>query len=144
MQRYHRCSREDSFDADGWFPTGDLVRLDADGFVYFVGRRGSMIKTAGANVSPAEVERAIATVTGGAVSHVVGIPDQERGELVAAAVVVESDGRAFDEQGLRTALARELSAYKVPRRIVALHADQVPLLSSGKVDLRALRKVFDG
>jgi acyl-CoA synthetase (AMP-forming)/AMP-acid ligase II len=144
MQRYHRRSREDSFDADGWFPTGDLVRLDADGFVYFVGRRGSMIKTAGANVSPAEVERAIATVTGGAVSHVVGIPDQERGELVAAAVVVESDGRAFDEQGLRTALARELSAYKVPRRIVALHADQVPLLSSGKVDLRALRKVFDG
>jgi acyl-CoA synthetase (AMP-forming)/AMP-acid ligase II len=143
MQGYYRRSREDSFDTDGWFHTGDLVRLDADGFVYFVGRRGSMIKTAGANVSPAEVERAIATVAGGAVSHVVGIPDDERGELVAAAIVVEPDGQAFDEQELRKALSRELSAYKVPRRIVALHADQVPLLSSGKVDLRALRRVFD-
>ena len=65
MQRYHRRSREDCFDADGWFHTGDLVRIDVDGFVYFLGRRGAMIKTAGANVSPAEVEKAIARVTGG-------------------------------------------------------------------------------
>jgi len=62
---------------------------------------------------------------------------------VAAVIVGEPDGQAFDEQELRKALSRELSAYKVPRRIVALHADQVPLLSSGKVDLRALRRVFD-
>ena len=52
MQRYHRRSREESFDADGWFHTGDLVRIDVDGFVYFLGRRGAMIKTAGANVVP--------------------------------------------------------------------------------------------
>jgi acyl-CoA synthetase (AMP-forming)/AMP-acid ligase II len=141
MQRYHRRSREESFDADGWFHTGDLVCVDVDGFVYFIGRRGSMIKTAGANVAPAEVERAIATVTGGAVAHVIGIPDDERGEVVAAAVV--SDGQPIDVDALRTALSRELSAYKVPRRIVALIADQIPLLSSGKVDSRALRTVFD-
>ena len=61
------------------------MRADTDGFLYFIGRRGSMIKTAGANVSPAEVEKAIAKVTGGAVAHVVGIPDAERGQLVAAA-----------------------------------------------------------
>ena len=65
MQGYYRRSREECFDADGWFHTGDLVRTDADGFFYFLGRRGSMIKTAGANVSPAEVEKAIARVTGG-------------------------------------------------------------------------------
>jgi acyl-CoA synthetase (AMP-forming)/AMP-acid ligase II len=142
MQRYYGRSREDSFDADGWFRTGDLVSVDADGFVYFVGRRGSMIKTAGANVSPAEVERAIATVTGGLVSHVVGIPDPERGEVVAAAVLT-TDVDTFDAEGLRKALSRELSAYKVPRRIVGLPAGDVPLLSSGKIDSRALRKLLD-
>ena len=67
MQRYYKRSREECFDADGWFHTGDLVRTDADGFVYFIGRRGAMIKTAGANVAPAEVEKAIAKVTGGMV-----------------------------------------------------------------------------
>jgi acyl-CoA synthetase (AMP-forming)/AMP-acid ligase II len=142
MQHYYGRSREDSFDADGWFHTGDLVSVDTDGFVYFVGRRGSMIKTAGANVSPAEVERAIATVGGGLVSHVVGIPDAERGEVVAAAVVI-ADADTFDAEALRKALSRELSAYKVPRRIVGLHAGEIPLLSSGKIDSRALRKLLD-
>ena len=64
MQRYYKRSREECFDADGWFRTGDLVRVDQDGFVYFVGRLGAMIKTAGANVAPAEVEHAIAKATG--------------------------------------------------------------------------------
>ena len=86
MQRYYKRSREECFDADGWFHTGDLVRTDADGFVYFIGRRDAMIKTAGANVAPAEVERAIAKVAGGTVAHVLGLPDAERGQLVAAVV----------------------------------------------------------
>ena len=66
MQGYYKRSREECFDADGWLHTGDLAATDNDGFVYYIGRRGSMIKTAGANVSPAEVEQAIAKVTGGA------------------------------------------------------------------------------
>ena len=87
MQGYHKRSREECFDADGWFHTGDLVRTDDDGFVYFVGRLSAMIKTAGANVSAAEVEKAIAKVAG-TEAHVVGVPDAERGELVAAVLVV--------------------------------------------------------
>ena len=79
MQRYYKRSREECFDADGWFHTGDLVRTDADGFVYFIGRRGAMIKTAGANVAPAEVETAIAKVAGGTVAHVLGLPDRRAG-----------------------------------------------------------------
>lgn len=140
MQRYHRRSREECFDPDGWFPTGDLVRTDADGFVYFVGRRTSMIKTAGANVSPAEVERMIAKITGGTVAHVVGLPDADRGEVVAAVLVTDGP---FDEARLRAQLAEQLSAYKVPRRFVALPAAELPVLSSGKVDLGGLRRVFD-
>lgn len=140
MQRYHKCSREECFDADGWFHTGDLVRADADGFYYFLGRRDRLIKTAGVNVSPTEVERAIAAVTGGAVAHVFGIPDPDRGQSVAA-VIVRSAGN-IDEASLRDRLTSELSAYKVPRRIAIVAAEQIPLLSSGKVDLRRLAKVF--
>ncbi|MGZ4564020.1 MAG: class I adenylate-forming enzyme family protein [Mycobacterium sp.] len=142
MQRYYRRSREECFDADGWFHTGDLVRTDADGFFYYVGRLSTMIKTAGANVSTDEVERAIAKVTGGLTAHVVGVPDVRRGQLVAAVVVVP-DGAAFDETALRDRLRAELSAYKIPRRFLAVSRSQLPLLSSGKVDRAHMRKLLD-
>jgi acyl-CoA synthetase (AMP-forming)/AMP-acid ligase II len=140
MQRYHRRAVEECFTPDGWFATGDLARVDADGYFYYLGRRGTLIKTAGANVSPLEVEQAIARISG-AVAHVIGLPDPERGESVAAVVV--TDGQPFDEAALRAGLARELSSYKVPRRIVALSAARLPHLSSGKVDRRALPGLFD-
>ncbi len=142
MQRYYKRSREECFDADGWFHTGDLVRTDRDGFVYFIGRRGAMIKTAGANVAPAEVERAIAKVTGGLVAHVFGIADPERGQVVAAVVAIE-DGAEFDEDALRERLKDELSAYKIPRRFVAVPSSEIPVMSSGKIDIPRLTKVFD-
>jgi acyl-CoA synthetase (AMP-forming)/AMP-acid ligase II len=138
MQGYYKRSREECFDADGWFHTGDLVRVDADGFCYFVGRLSAMIKTAGANVSSAEVEKAIARVTG-AQAHVVGIPDAERGEVVAAVVVQPG----LDETALRERLKAELSEYKIPKRFLALPSSEIPLLSSGKVDMRRLKKLFD-
>jgi acyl-CoA synthetase (AMP-forming)/AMP-acid ligase II len=142
MQRYYGRTREECFDADGWFHTGDLVRADHDGFLYYLGRRGAMIKTAGANVSPVEVAQAIARVTGGVVAHVLGLPDPERGQVVAA-VLALADNQPFDEPALREALRRELSTYKVPRKIVAVPAARIPLLSSGKVDARRLPELFD-
>jgi acyl-CoA synthetase (AMP-forming)/AMP-acid ligase II len=138
MQGYYKRSREECFDADGWFHTGDLVRTDGDGFVYFVGRRSTMIKTAGANVSAAEVEKTIAKLTG-MDAHVVGIPDAMRGELVAAVVV----GSGVDEAALRERLRDELSAYKIPKRFLALPRTELPMLSSGKVDTKQLKKLFD-
>jgi acyl-CoA synthetase (AMP-forming)/AMP-acid ligase II len=141
MQRYYKRSREECFDADGWFHTGDLVATDHDGFVYYIRRRGSMIKTAGANVSPAEVEQAIAKVTGGAVAHVLGIPDAERGQVVAAVVALEN-GDQFDEAALRRKLAAELSVYKIPKRFAAIPAAEVPRLASGKVDVQQLKRLF--
>ncbi|BBY43492.1 class I adenylate-forming enzyme family protein [Mycolicibacterium celeriflavum] len=142
MKRYYKRSREDCFDVDGWFHTGDLVRTDADGFFYFVGRRGTMIKTSGANVAPAEVERAIAEVTGGTVAHVIGLPDAERGQLVAAVIALE-DGETFDEATCRERLKTELSAYKIPRRFAAVPASRIPVLSSGKINQSKLIEVFD-
>lgn len=139
MQHYHRRSRDESVDADGWFHTGDLVRVDVDGFVYFVGRSTGMIKTAGANVAPSEVEKAISKVTGLS-ACVVGLPDPDRGEVVAA--VVAADAGSFNEAVVRQLLAAELSAYKIPRRFAVV--DRIPVLSSGKVDMGALREALDG
>ncbi|CAJ1508900.1 class I adenylate-forming enzyme family protein [[Mycobacterium] holstebronense] len=141
MQRYYKRSREECFDADGWFHTGDLVRTDDDGYFYYLGRQDRVIKTAGANVSAAEVERAITKVTGGAVAHVFAVPDPDRGQLVAAIIVAGDTD--VDEGQLRARLAAELSAYKIPRRITYVPAAQIPLLSSGKVDLRRLAEVLD-
>jgi acyl-CoA synthetase (AMP-forming)/AMP-acid ligase II len=138
LQRYHRRSREETFDADGWLHTGDVVCTDLDGYLYYLGRRGSMIKTAGANVSPIEVENAINRVTGGMVAHVVGLPDGERGEVVGAVLVTD---RAVDPSALRDLLAVELSSYKLPRRVATV--SEAPLLASGKVDVRRLREAFD-
>lgn len=140
MAGYYKRSREECFDTDGWFHTGDLVRTDSDGFHYFVGRRGAMIKTAGANVSPTEVEKAIARVTG-ATAHVVGIADPDRGQVVAAAVVMQNTS-GFDESALRHGLKSELSAYKIPRRFAALTPSEVPLMSSGKIDIPRLKAIF--
>jgi acyl-CoA synthetase (AMP-forming)/AMP-acid ligase II len=142
MQRYYRRSREECFDADGWFHTDDLLRIDDAGFVYFVGRRSAMIKTAGANVSAAEVEKAIAKVAG-TEAHVVGIPDAERGELVAAVLVQSQLDPELDPAVLRERLKDELSSYKIPKRFLSLSRGEVPLLSSGKVDTRQLKKLFD-
>ena len=142
MQHYHKRSREECFDADGWFHTGDLVRVDDDGFFYFLGRRGSMIKTAGANVSPAEVERAIVTVigTGGA----------RRGPPGFRARTDRRGGRRHPRRRkpsmsrrCETKLKAELSSFKIPRHILGVRAGDIPLMSSGKVDLRRLTELFD-
>lgn len=143
MQRYYKRSREECFDTDGWFHTGDLVRSDADGLFYFVGRLSGMIKTAGANVSAAEVEKAIAAATGGMPAYVVGLPDVRRGHVVAAVVAVPDASAVFDEAVLRERLKADLSAYKIPKRFIAVPRSDIPLLASGKVDAQRLRKLFD-
>jgi acyl-CoA synthetase (AMP-forming)/AMP-acid ligase II len=146
MQGYYGRTREECFDADGWFHTGDLVRTDADGFFYFITRAGSMIKTSGANVTPAEVElalaHALADIGGEATGYVLGLPDSQRGQVVAAVIALDDDTR-FDEAAVRTALRAELSAYKVPKVFVTCKRADIPLLSSGKVDMPGLAKLFD-
>jgi acyl-CoA synthetase (AMP-forming)/AMP-acid ligase II len=141
MEGYYGRERHEVFDADGWYRTGDFVVVDADGFFYFQGRRGDMIKTSGANVSPREVEAAILEVTGLA-AHVIGVKDDARGQVLAAALRVPT-GRVVDTGELRDQLAGRLSAYKVPRRFLLLADDAVPMLSSGKLDRLALEALFD-
>jgi len=140
MEGYCGRERHETFDADGWYRTGDVFTVDAEGFFYFQGRRGDMIKTSGANVSPREVEAAIRDLTGLA-SHVIGLPDASRGQLVAAALRVP-EGCAVDLDELRAQLAGCLSTYKIPRRFLLLGDADVPLLASGKLDRLALEARF--
>ncbi|WP_018637186.1 class I adenylate-forming enzyme family protein [Parafrankia elaeagni] len=140
MEGYYGRERHEAFDADGWYHSGDLFVVDDEGFFYFRGRGGDVIKTAGANVSPVEVEAAIRDVAG-LTAYVVGLPDADRGQIVAAAVRVPP-GRTVDPAGLRRQLAERLSAYKVPRRIVPIADDEVPTMSSGKIDAAALRELL--
>jgi acyl-CoA synthetase (AMP-forming)/AMP-acid ligase II len=138
MAGYYGVEREATFTPDGWYRTGDLCHVDDDGFYYFSARLGDMIKTAGANVSPREVEAAILDLTG-LMAHVLGLPDPERGQIVAAAVRVPAGVEAPDVDALRTSLRAMLSAYKVPALIVPMRDDQVPMMSSGKLDAPALK-----
>jgi len=140
MEGYEGRERWTVFTPDQWYRTGDLFTRDADGFFYFVGRRDDMIKTGGANVSPREVEAVLRDVTGGLLPIVFGVPDEERGAIVAAVIVADDDA-AFDADEVREALRARLSAFKVPRKIVRFAPTELPVLSSGKPDMRRIVEI---
>ncbi len=136
MRRMYKRERQDVFDRDGWYHTGDRGFL-RDGYLFFTGRATEMIKTHGANVSPREVELALEAMGDIAQAYVFGVPDDIRGESVAAAIVPTS-GANPDPADLRRALADVVAAYKVPREIVVLDDAEIPWLASGKADRVAL------
>jgi acyl-CoA synthetase (AMP-forming)/AMP-acid ligase II len=140
MEGYYGRERHEVFTPDGWFRTGDQFTVDADGFFYFHGRRGDMIKTGGANVSPREVEAVLREVTGGMLPIVFGVDDPARGQIVVA-VIVTADDEALDLDGLPQVLKSKRSAYTVPRRIRRLTPEQLPVLSSGKPDMVRLKEL---
>src|SRR5262245_19306563 len=107
MQGLHKVEREDGFDRDGFYHTGDGGFFDADGVLFFQARLGDVIKTAGANVSPREVEVLIEAMPEVQSAFVVGVADPARGQNVAAAVVLDS-GRALEASELRQRLRTDL------------------------------------
>jgi fatty-acyl-CoA synthase len=106
---------------DGWYHTGDLGALDADGCLSIVGRMKDVIRTGGESVSPAEVEAALVGCGGVREVAVVGVPDPEWGELVCA-VVVPEPGAALTLDGLRAHCEGRIAGFKRPRRLVELAA----------------------
>jgi acyl-CoA synthetase (AMP-forming)/AMP-acid ligase II len=132
MQGLYKLEREQVFDADGFYRTGDAGWLDEDGWLYFSGRLGEMVKTGGSNVTPAEVEAALLAQPEVLEAYVTGVPDAERGQLVVAAVVPRS-GQRIDGESLRARLKTELSAYKIPRHVWVCAKDELPFTDSGKL-----------
>jgi acyl-CoA synthetase (AMP-forming)/AMP-acid ligase II len=141
MAGYNKRERWETFDDDGWYHTGDRVyRRENDPRLFYVGRTSELIKCAGANVSPVEVEAVIAAFPAVAQCVVVGLGHPERGEEVCAVVVPAT---ADLDVAVLTAFARDqLSAFKVPSRWVITSSERIPTLASGKFSRKALRELI--
>lgn len=136
-RRLHKVDRAEVFDRDGFYRTGDEGLVDGDR-IHFTGRLGDLVKTSGANVAPAEVERALLGLPEVAFATVVGIDDEECGQVVAAAVVL-NQGADLDLASVGERLRAELSPYKIPRRYLVLSSmDEIPMTPSLKVSKRDL------
>ncbi|ARU05294.1 acyl-CoA synthetase [Comamonas serinivorans] len=123
--------------AGGWFHSGDLGVMDAEGYLTVVDRKKDMIKTGGENVSSREVEEAIYTIPGVSEVAVIGLPHERWIEMVTA-VIVAKEGAVLSEDGLLAACRERLATYKVPKRIIL--TDALPKNPSGKLLKRELRK----
>ena len=137
MQGLYKVEREDTFDPNGFYHTDDGGYFNEDGVLFFKARLGDMIKTAGANVTPREVEVVMDAFPEVQASFVVGVPGSERGQNVAAAIVLDS-GRKLDADECRKRLREELSAYKLPRHYFFYAKADLPFTDSGKIDKRRL------
>jgi acyl-CoA synthetase (AMP-forming)/AMP-acid ligase II len=142
MQGLHKTEREATFDRDGFYHTGDVGRFDADGNLYFEARRGDLIKTAGANVTPREVEVLLEAMPEVSLACVVGVAEPARGQDVAAAIVLEP-GRSLDAATCRERLRAELAAYKLPRHVFVVEKSELPFTDSGKIDKRRLAVMLE-
>jgi len=127
---------QEAFEHEGYFATGDLGSVDEDGFLTLVGRKKDLIITSGFNVYPPVVERALGSCPGVKESAVFGIPDDKRGERVAAAIVRSDPG--LDERTVAAFCREKLVDYQRPAVIVFL--DELPRNTMGKVLKRQLRE----
>jgi acyl-CoA synthetase (AMP-forming)/AMP-acid ligase II len=117
--------------------SGDFVRTDEEGFLYFVGRRDTMIKSSGFRISPTEVEEVLFKSGQVKAAAVIGIPDEVLGQSIRA-FVVAADGHTLDVEELRTFCAANMPRHMIPKSVEIL--DEMPKTSSGKVDYPALRR----
>lgn len=123
---------------DGWFITGDLARIDEDGYVTIVGRSKDLVITGGFNVYPKEVESLIDDLPGVLESAVIGVPHPDFGEAVVAVVVPEDEN--LESAAISEALASELAKFKQPKQVILL--PELPRNTMGKVQKKALRETY--
>jgi crotonobetaine/carnitine-CoA ligase len=131
-----------SYDAGGWFDTGDMVTATADGFITFNGRSGDMLRVGAENVAESEIERVVATVPGVIEVAVVGKPDEMLDEVPVAFIeapgVTDSMARtALADQVIKQCL-EQLADFKVPREVFVV--DQIPRVTLGKLNKKLLRQ----
>ena len=125
------------FDEEGFFHTGDLGWLDNEGYLHYEGRLKEMIKTGGINVSPQEVEDMINKHPMVKESYVVGIPDEAKGEIVMAFIILQ-EGRMATEEEIIQYCKDRMASFKVPRRVEFRRPDRFPRTGSGKVQKNKL------
>jgi malonyl-CoA/methylmalonyl-CoA synthetase len=129
----------EEFTADGYFRTGDVGRFDSNGYLSIVGRSKDLIISGGYNVYPKEIESYLDDMPGVLESAVVGIPDRDFGESVAA-VVVAKPGEKLDGAELIAGLKSRIAGFKVPKRVLLV--EELPRNQMGKVQKNLLRERF--
>jgi acyl-CoA synthetase (AMP-forming)/AMP-acid ligase II len=129
MLGYLGRAPKECFDEDGFFHTGDAGHVSADGNVHWSGRRTEMIKTGGANVSPAEVEVALRACPPVKLSRVVGVPDARLDQAVVACIVRRDDATATADE-VKAFLRERIAAYKVPKHVLFFDDDEMPMTGS--------------
>lgn len=129
----------EAIDQDGWFRTGDAGYVDTDGYLYLHDRLKDMIVSGGENVYPAEVENALCSHPAIADAAVIGIPDPQWGEVVAAFLVFKP-GAAADAAGIIAHCRKLIGGYKTPRLVAIMNA--IPRNASGKILRRELKKQY--
>ena len=115
---------------DGWFHSGDLGKVDEDGFFFIVDRKKDMIIRGGYNVYPREIEEVLYEHPAVREAAVVAVPDEEWGEEVGAAVALK-DGEEIDVEALRAYVKEQVASYKYPRRL--WFVEELPKGPTGKV-----------
>lgn len=140
MKGYVKVPRNETFDRDGFFRTGDAGRIDHEGYLHWTGRTSDMIKTGGANVSPVEIETALLHHPGLKASGAVGVAHDTLGQIVVV-VAVAQDGAGVDEDDVRAFLRGRIASYKIPRRVIFVDEEDLSLTGNQKIrpeDLRTL------
>ena len=122
-----------------WFKTGDLGRIDADGYVTIAGRSKDLVISGGYNVYPAEVEDELNAMPGVAESAVIGVPHADLGEGVVA-VVIPKSGSLLDPAAMIGAMKARLAGFKVPKHVLVV--DELPRNTMGKVQKNLLREKY--
>ena len=122
---------------DGWFHTNDMGRRDEEGFVYVIGRKQELIISSGENIYPAEVERVIQALPHVREAAAVAMPDETRGEVVAAFVMLH-EGRQITEDELTHALDGQIANFKIPKKVIFV--TDFPRNPAGKILKRELKK----
>ncbi|MCY3634235.1 MAG: AMP-binding protein [bacterium] len=142
MAGLYKVERADAFTPDGWYRTGDSGYFDDDGHFYFTGRTGDLIKSAGMNIAPREIELVLEELDEVMHAFVCGVPHPDRLEDVAAAVVLRP-GQLLTDEELRTYAADRVASYKVPRHVAVFDTPgELPWLDSGKIDLMGVKQLL--
>ncbi len=139
MLGYHKVDPESALDADGYFHTSDGGWLDDAGSLHWSGRIGDLIKTAGANVSPREIEQALAPYHVLKAAQVVGVPHPTLGEAIILCAVL-AEGASPDEDAVREYLRDKIAGYKLPRRTLFFDEAELELTGNQKIRVEPLRQ----
>jgi malonyl-CoA/methylmalonyl-CoA synthetase len=133
---------KEEFTADGFFKTGDMGKIDKEGYLSISGRAKDLVISGGLNIYPKEIEDIIDMIPGVAESAVIGVPHPDFGEAVAAVVIRQNNetGLALTEGEIIATIKGELAGFKVPKRVYFI--DDLPRNTMGKIQKKTLREQF--